>query len=1527
VKTSLVDFTVTSVELSEPLAPLPTGGRHHVLALARWQGRPLGWLFFHTNQSEVPVKTIESVAVEQLEWPLIHRTLAVARAEPASLPPISVVICTRNRHELLARCLTSFADLEYPTCEVIVVDNAPADDATRLTVERFNARYVREDRPGLDWARNRGIAEAQYEIVAFTDDDTAVDRGWLTGIAAGFENQSVMAVTGLVAPMEMATPAQVLFEHVYKGMGKGFHGRLFYRNQLRPSQLIAIHAVGVGANMAFRRSVFQRIGDFDTALDVGTPASGGGDLDMFHRVVAAGMPLWYEPRALVWHQHRREIPELRQQLYNDGRSFGVYLQKLWKTRSVPRRSVFRFAVWQWGRWLAGRVVIGLLGRHRMPVPLLWAGLRGAIDSPRAYRETYRSDRLVREHYQAKSIAAASQTGVSVIIPAYNAAETLAECLDSIINQTHSDWEMVVIDDGSSDSTLEIARRYAGGDPRITVRQQNHQGVSAARNLGLTAARMPWVLFLDADDWVAPSHLEKMTAALSADSSLDAVHCGWSIHTREGEVIEEDRCAAVGDLFHLLARHPAFIVHACVVRRSLVQAVGGFDPAYSRIQDWVMWQRVSRTGCRFGAVPETLAGYRMQAGSVSSEPEEVLDQGLRAIALGHGPDSSVPTAPPRHATGRPASELPEAQLAFLGWPAGIMLVRGADARKLLEKLKPYPWPDLAAYLGEIIYSAAPRALGRPRSVWSQVWPRVGANVEAFLTDLEKHASSPGLARTVQHDLARRILGDSTQPFPLTIGPTHAVRLEITEPVPDIFPPPGAERLWCAVELDGKRLGTLELPVCAPVVPAVVLKDAMADRFAWTILGHFFGRTVYRQMGATSESRHDDIGWDTLLRETWSEDESRQPPVARKNGWFPVEISAPLADFSAIGAAVVEVQAGGVTVGAFEFAGETLAQAETIRAAINDALGYELCRAVVREALIGSALDDRGLRVRLLEKVAGGSELPREWERLLQSSQPETLTILGRHPWLPVGGSGSRRALLPGRALEEWPKEHSFACYIPELISQPIIPLSSGDPETGIVGTRRFDRHHFEANFARTTDPWSYSTDYEGTKYDQTLELVPRENLGQVLELGCAEGHFTARLAPLAGRLVAADIADLALERAAERCRTFSNIEYLRLDLVTDPLPGTNDLVVCSEVLYYAGSEAQLKQTAARIAEAIKPGGYFLTAHANVVADQPNGVGFAWDVPYGAETIARVFAATDPFHLVREIRTRLYRIQLYRKAASGAHRVSTPEVRQIANTALPAPAIARWIRWEAGNAAAPSTSITSAATDRLPILMYHQVLELGPSARARWQVTPERFERQLKYLRDAGFYSISLQSWRRAMGQRRPLPGRAVLITFDDGYDDFATHAWPLLRKYGFSALLFVVTGRVGGQNDWDPPAAAGDTLLGWDQLRRLRGEGLELGSHSVNHRRLGGLSSVEIVREAAVSRSVLERELGQPVSAFAYPYGDHDAAIQHLAGAAGYDQAFTCEPGRARLNGNLMAQPRIEVRGEDDLPTFIANLEG
>lgn len=320
----------------------------------------------------------------------------------ADAPGISVVVCTRDRALSLKRCLKALGKIDYARFEVIVVDNASRDSSTKDAVAETPFRYVREERPGLDWARNRGAAEAHYDIIAYTDDDVQVDPKWLQGVARAFASPQTSGMTGLVLPAELETRAQHLFQVYSRGMSKGTRAKEFNGALISARDKITTHFLGVGANMAFRRGELKRLGGFDTALDVGTPSAGGGDLDMFHRVLASGGTIRYEPSAFVWHYDRRTVAGFRKQLYSNGRAFGVYLIKCWRTGSVDRKQVADYAFCVWAHWLAGRLALRLMRKHRLPFGLLWAEVWGALNAPWAYRMTYRHDRQMKQRFAAQS---------------------------------------------------------------------------------------------------------------------------------------------------------------------------------------------------------------------------------------------------------------------------------------------------------------------------------------------------------------------------------------------------------------------------------------------------------------------------------------------------------------------------------------------------------------------------------------------------------------------------------------------------------------------------------------------------------------------------------------------------------------------------------------------------------------------------------------------------------------------------------------------------------------------------------------------------------------------------------------------------------------------------------------------------------------------------------------------------------------------------------------------------------------------
>lgn len=258
-------------------------------------------------------------------------------AQPAALPGLTIAICTKDRAERLSRLLTSLASLTasspFPFTEVLVVDNAPSHADTADAVAGFrDVRYVMEPKAGLNFARNAALENARGELLAFLDDDVVVDRQWLTGLATACHSApEAGGFTGLVLPYKLDTDARVAFE-ARGGFGRGFERREWHSTsfvyELHP---VGAGLLGAGCNMAFKTDLLRGIGGFDDALDTGAPLPGGGDLDIFYRVLRTGRPIIYEPRYAVYHEHRETIPQLRRQYWTWGLGMMAFLAKSMRT--------------------------------------------------------------------------------------------------------------------------------------------------------------------------------------------------------------------------------------------------------------------------------------------------------------------------------------------------------------------------------------------------------------------------------------------------------------------------------------------------------------------------------------------------------------------------------------------------------------------------------------------------------------------------------------------------------------------------------------------------------------------------------------------------------------------------------------------------------------------------------------------------------------------------------------------------------------------------------------------------------------------------------------------------------------------------------------------------------------------------------------------------------------------------------------------------------------------------------------------
>jgi len=255
----------------------------------------------------------------------LHSLGAALEAQPSPAGPagpdpaaVSVVVCTRDRADELARCLASLSELAVAPREVIVVDNAPGDGATAAVAARFpGVAYVPEPRPGLSVARNTGIRAASGRIIAFVDDDTLVHPRWLERLLLGFGDPDVLAVTGLVLPSELESPSQVVFEERMGSAGRGYRPMRFDAAFFAPQRRIGVPvwAIGAGANMALRREAFALVGDYDERLGAGA-AGCSEDSELWYRILAAGGACRYVPDAVVLHRHRREAAALQRQAHD-----------------------------------------------------------------------------------------------------------------------------------------------------------------------------------------------------------------------------------------------------------------------------------------------------------------------------------------------------------------------------------------------------------------------------------------------------------------------------------------------------------------------------------------------------------------------------------------------------------------------------------------------------------------------------------------------------------------------------------------------------------------------------------------------------------------------------------------------------------------------------------------------------------------------------------------------------------------------------------------------------------------------------------------------------------------------------------------------------------------------------------------------------------------------------------------------------------------------------------------------------------
>ncbi len=223
---------------------------------------------------------------------------------------------------------------------------------------------------------------------------------------------------------------------------------------------------------------------------------------------------------------------------------------------------------------------------------------------------------------------------------------------------------------------------------------------------------------------------------------------------------------------------------------------------------------------------------------------------------------------------------------------------------------------------------------------------------------------------------------------------------------------------------------------------------------------------------------------------------------------------------------------------------------------------------------------------------------------------------------------------------------------------------------------------------------------------------------------------------------------------------------------------------------------------------------------------------------------------------------------------------------------------------------------AANLSVPILTYHYVANNpNPKDKARdsLSVPPDKFEAQMQYLFQNGYTPISLDTLYGIFNGQTSVPGKPIVLTFDDGYIDFYTNAFPILRRFNFHAVSFIPTGLVGGSY-----------YMNWNQIKEIASTGLvTFEGHTVNHVNLPSLSYASVLKELSDSKNILQAQTGYPVNFVAYPSGATNGWVQAIAQKAGYIGGAGTWYGKTW--GPAMNMPRIKVSGFWSIKEFASRL--
>lgn len=225
----------------------------------------------------------------------------------------------------------------------------------------------------------------------------------------------------------------------------------------------------------------------------------------------------------------------------------------------------------------------------------------------------------------------AQPLVSIIVPAFNAAATIAQSLETIRNQTFKNFETIIVDDGSTDSTAQIARNVCDGDSRFILIQQKNSGVSAARNTALERALGKFIAFLDADDLWLPEKLERQVELLASNPTVNFTYTNFYVWdgNRDLAIYYSPKKMPNGDVSAEIFRTTLFLPSTVLLKRELLGDCR-FDPQFCGGEDWDLWMQLVERGLFAGGIAEPLARYRRWEGNATAKKIKMTESAVRVF---------------------------------------------------------------------------------------------------------------------------------------------------------------------------------------------------------------------------------------------------------------------------------------------------------------------------------------------------------------------------------------------------------------------------------------------------------------------------------------------------------------------------------------------------------------------------------------------------------------------------------------------------------------------------------------------------------------------------------------------------------------------------------------------------------------------------------------------------------------------------------------------------------------------------------